>query len=281
MITGKTKAIGILGWPVGHSFSPNMHNAAFKALHLNYVYIPLPVHPDHLESAVAGLKALGFAGANVTIPHKVTIMPYLDELDASATLAGAVNTIVVRDGRCIGYNTDGQGFIQSLTSQNFMIEGKRAVLLGAGGAARAVVCGLLQNGISEIILGTRNAIKAQEFVQLFPDNTLLTGCNWHEDVFVDALKECDFLINCTPIGMSTQENMELPINLQTIKKETILCDLIYNPPLTEFLAQGKKQGHSVVNGAGMLVEQGALAFELWTGECAPRHIMMAVLKNAI
>jgi len=281
MITGKTKTVGILGWPVGHSLSPFMHNAAFAALELDYTYVPLPVEPDHLGEAVAGLKAMGFVGANVTIPHKVTIMPYLDEIDPSAQLTGAVNTIVIRNGRCIGYNTDAQGFIQSLTAKNITLKGKTVVIMGAGGAARAVVSGLIQHGIDKIIIGTRNAVKAQEFVTLFPAGTNLQGCDWHDELFADAIAQCDILINCTPIGMSSSQQIELPINWQNVKTTAVVCDLIYNPPLTPFLAHAQSRGHIVINGAGMLVEQGALAFELWTGEVAPRSIMLDKLIKFI
>lgn len=281
MITGKTKIVGILGYPVGHSLSPLMHNAAFSALELDYIYVPLPVDPDHLGQAVAGLKAMGFVGANVTIPHKVTIMPYLDELDRSAELVGAVNTIVIRKGRCIGYNTDVQGFIQSLTAKNITIKGKNAVIMGAGGAARAVVCGLIEHGIEQIIIGTRSNLKAQEFVKLFPAGTHIQGCDWHDESFVHNLQQCDLLINCTPIGMSANYEVPLPINWQDLKSDAIICDLIYNPPFTQFLVQAQSRGHMVINGAGMLVEQGALAFELWTGQKAPRHIMSETLSKYI
>lgn len=280
MITGKTKIVGILGWPVGHSLSPLMHNAAFAALELDYAYIPLPVHPDNLSQAVNGLKSMGFIGANVTIPHKVTIMPYLDELDKSAQLAGAVNTIVVRDGRCIGYNTDAQGFTQSLIAKEITMKDKTIVIMGAGGAARAVVCGLIEQDVHSILIGARSAAKAQEFIRIF-EGTEIQGCGWHEQIFADTIKQCDILINCTPIGMSSNKESELPIKWQEVKTDTLVCDLIYNPPLTQFLADAQSQGHMVINGAGMLVEQGALAFELWTGKTAPRNIMLATLSKMI
>jgi len=281
MIIGKTKTVGILGYPVGHSLSPLMHNAAFDALKLDYIYVPLPVEPDHLGQAVAGLKAMGFVGANVTIPHKVTIMSYLDELDRSAEMAGAVNTIVIKNGRCIGYNTDSQGFIQSLIAKNITIKGKNAVIMGAGGAARAVVCGLIEHGINQIMIGTRSNPKAQEFVKLFPAGTNIQGCDWQEGMFTEAITECNLLINCTPIGMSPDHGVILPINWQNVKNSAVICDLIYNPPLTQFLAHAQNGGHIVINGAGMLVEQGALAFELWTGETAPRNIMYEVLNKVM
>ena len=281
MITGKTKIVGILGYPVGHSLSPSMHNAVFRALELDYIYVPLPVEPGQLGQAVSGLKAMGFVGANVTIPHKVSIMPYLDELDRSAELVGAVNTIVIKQGRCIGYNTDAQGFIQSLVAKNIAVNGKKVVIMGAGGAARAVVCGLIAQGINQIIIGTRNEDKAQEFVKLFPAGANIHGCDWRKEIFADAIEQCDILINCTPIGMSSSQEIQLPINWQNVKPTAVICDLIYNPPLTPFLAYAQSRGHLVINGAGMLVEQGALAFELWTGKSAPRDIMLETLAKFI
>lgn len=281
MITGKTKTLGILGCPVGHSLSPLMHNAAFDALHLDYIYVPLPVERETLGQAVAGLKAMGFVGANVTIPHKVAIMPYLDEIHPSAQLAGAVNTIVIQKGKCTGYNTDGRGFIQSLLGENITITGKRAVLLGAGGAARAVAAGLMEYGIENITVGTRSTAKAQDFVQLFPEGSKIEGCNWEDEAFRQALSQCDILINCTPIGMSANKEEQLPVNWNLLKPAAAVCDLIYNPPLTNLLIQAKERGHVILNGAGMLIEQGALAFELWTGEEAPRSIMSDVLRKFI
>jgi shikimate dehydrogenase len=281
MITGKTKIVGILGWPVGHSLSPVMHNAAFMAQGIDFSYVPLPVHPDQLSHAVQGLKSMGFVGANVTIPHKVAIMPYLDELDASAQLAGAVNTLVIKEGKCIGYNTDAQGFIQSLQGKGVSIAGKTAVIMGAGGAARAVVCGLLAHGIANITIGTRNATKAEDFVKTIPQQEQLQGCNWNEQVFKEAITQCHILINCTPIGMGTDREASLPVNWELINKNAVICDLIYNPPLTDLLAQGQKRGHVVINGAGMLIEQGALAFELWTGAQAPRDIMAKEIAKFI
>lgn len=279
MITGKTKKIGILGWPLGHSLSPLMHNAAFTALDLDYVYVPLPVQPENLAQAVAGLKAMDFTGANVTIPHKVAIMSYLDEIDPSAQFVGAVNTILIKEGKCIGYNTDSQGFIQSLTRKSVTIRGKKAVVIGAGGAARAVASGLIQNGIHQITIGARNSLKAQEFTNFFPNFKNLLGCNWQDSTFTNQVKECDILINSTPIGMSTSEKEELPILWENVNQDATICDLIYNPPMTAFLNSAQIRGYRIVNGAGMLVEQGALAFELWTDKQAPRTIMSNIVSK--
>lgn len=281
MITGKTRTLGIIGWPVSHSLSPVMHNAAFTALALDYSYIPLPIHPDYLEEGIKGLKSMGFVGANVTIPHKVTIMPYLDELDHSAQLAGAVNTIVIKEGKSIGYNTDAQGFVLSLLVKNITLKDKFVVIMGAGGAARAVVSGLLSHSVANIMIGTRNAKKAAEFIQNFPTYTNLQGCNWDEPLFHNAMEQCDILINCTPIGMETNSQTTLPIIWGNISNNAVICDLIYNPPLTQFLADAQNRGHLIINGAGMLIEQGALAFELWTGKNAPRQIMAASITKLI
>jgi shikimate dehydrogenase len=254
-----------------------MQNAAFEALQLDYVYVPLPVHPDNLAQAIAGLKAMEFTGANVTIPHKVTIMPYLDEIDPSAQLIGAVNTIVIEEGKSIGYNTDAQGFIQSLTVKNVSIAGKSAIILGAGGAARAIACGLIQHDIHQITIGTRNRTKAEELIKSLPISANITGYDWSERSFDNQLKACDILINCTPVGMAAANSEELPIIWNNVNRKAVVCDLIYNPPITKFLMTAQNRGHMVINGSGMLVEQGALAFELWTGRQGPRQIMFDML----
>jgi len=256
-----------------------MHNAAFKSLHLDYVYIPLPVHPENLAQAVAGLKAMEFTGVNVTIPHKVEIMSYLDEIDLSAQLVGAVNTVAIKDGKSIGYNTDAQGFVQSILSNGIKITEQTAVILGAGGAARAVACGLLQHGIKKIIIGARNLKKAQQFVKLFSTNVDIQAYDWEDSGFQNLLQECDILINCTPAGMSVHDTEVLPIPWETLNPEAAVCDLIYNPSKTQLLLSAEEHGHIAINGLGMLIEQGALAFELWTGEQGPRQIMSEALTE--
>lgn len=279
MITGKTKKIGIIGWPVGHSQSPAIQNAAFKAAGLDYVYVPLSVMPDKLEAAVAGLKALDFAGANVTIPHKVDVMSYLDKLDASATKIGAVNTIVIREGVCTGYNTDGDGFIKALLAKGVNPSGKKVVILGAGGAARAVVCGLLQQAVASITVCARNQEKALQFLTLFSDSDKVTFCLWQQGrEFSEALSTCDLLVNCTSLGMSPKLDAQPFVDWQAISKPIAVCDLVYNPLETAFLKAAAALGHSIVTGDGMLIEQGALAFSLWTGCEAPIPVMYQSFK---
>jgi len=281
MVTGKTKAIGILGWPVGHSLSPLMQNAAFAAAGLNYVYIPLPVQPVNLDKAVAGLKAMGFVGANVTIPHKIAVMDYLDEIDRSAQMVGAVNTIVIKDNRSIGYNTDAQGFVQSLLTKNVAIAGKKVVLLGAGGAARAVVWGLIEQGAESITIGVRNTAKAQELVEVFSRMADVTVYDWQTQDFLEKLGRCDILVNCTPLGMAPHIEEMPPVDLRLLKPGIAVCDLIYTPALTQFLHSAAGLGHTIINGEGMLVEQGAAAFTLWTGVNAPTGTMYTALEAAL
>lgn len=272
MITGKTKKIGIIGWPVGHSLSPAMHNAALADAGLDYVYVPLPVQPGQLKEAVAGLSALGFSGANVTIPHKVEVMQYLDDVDSTARSVGAVNTIVIKEGKCIGYNTDAQGFIGALQRSNIKVADKQAVLLGAGGAARAVVSGLLEAGIKKISIGARNRLKADDFAKDFAGG-LITVYDWQDQSFQETLANCDILINCTPLGMTPKLEETPPVEWTKLKKTAAVCDLIYNPPLTKFLDIAQEAGHLVINGEGMLIGQGVVAFHLWTGILPDYKIM--------
>lgn len=279
MITGKSKKLGIIGWPVGHSQSPAIQNTAFKAAGLDYVYVPLPVKPDNLAAAVEGLKALDFAGANVTIPHKVDIMQYLDKLDESATKIGAVNTIVIREGVCTGYNTDGDGFIKALLAKGVNPSGKKVVILGAGGAARAVVCGLLQQEAASVTVCARNREKALQFLTLFSDSDKVTFCLWHQGrEFSEALSACDLLVNCTSLGMLPKLDTQPFVDWQVISKPIAVCDLVYNPLETVFLKTAAALGHRIVTGDGMLIEQGALAFSLWTGCEPPIPVMYQSFK---
>lgn len=282
MINGKTNKIGILGWPVEHSQSPLIQNSAFAAAGLNYVYVPLPVRPENLKDAVSGLKALGFAGANVTIPHKVDIMSFLDEIDDSARSMGAVNTLVIRNETCTGYNTDAEGFIQSLLVKGIGIKGKRAVVLGAGGAARAVVHGLLQHNIANVVLVARDREKAAHFLNLFAKSGSVTFCPWEDGKeYANSLVTCDILIHCTSQGMSPKIEGQPYVNWDVISKKLVVCDLVYNPLRTAFLRTAAEKGHAIVSGDGMLVEQGALAFTLWTGCQAPREIMYKVFRESL
>ncbi len=281
MITAQTKVVGIFGWPLGHSLSPLLQNAAFTAMGIDGVYLPFPVRPERLEQAVNAIRALNLAGVNVTIPHKVAVMPFLDELDSSAQLVGAVNTIVNIDGHCKGYNTDSEGYIRSLTTQGISISDRSAVVFGAGGAARAVVAGLVAHGCKEIVIGARNEVQAANLAKAFAGTANLSGVNWLSEPFTKALGNCNLLINSTPLGMSSYADHALPIDWAKVNREAVVSDLVYNPLLTDFLRTAKQRGHVVISGAGMLLEQGMLAFTLWTGKAAPKAAMEKVLYDAL
>lgn len=277
MLTAKTKCIGILGWPVEHSLSPLMQNSAFVTAGLDYIYVPLPVAPPALAAAIEGLKALGFAGANVTIPHKVKVMPFMDHLDKNAQMAGAVNTIVLKENKLYGYNTDVDGFIRPLLRQKVLLAGKKAIILGAGGAAQAVIWGLIQAGVAEIAIGVRDTAKAKPLIDLFSTYTGISAHQLPSASLNDKLRCCDLLINATPLGMAPHIAQEPPVNWPLLPAGSIVYDLIYTPRQTKFLQQAAACGHVTMNGESMLVEQGAAAFALWTGQPAPLEAMYAAI----
>lgn len=279
-ISGTTHKVGLIGWPVGHSFSPEIHNAAFSYCKLDYVYVPLPVEPSELEQAVGGLKALGFAGANVTIPYKIAVMEYLDEIDETARLAGAVNTIVVRQGKLIGYNTDARGFITALEQNSFAVHGKTVLLLGAGGAARAVLAGLANSGVEAVVVAARQVNQARKMEELFPFVNV-KSLLWSDAVFQQELGRADFIINATPIGMHPHSEGMPPLAVDQMKQSAVVCDLIYNPAITKLLERSAAEGHPILSGLGMLVEQAALAFEYWTGQSAPRAMMIQISRRLV
>lgn len=279
-ITGKTKKLGILGCPVEHSFSPRLHNAAFAALKIDYVYVPLPVQPEELATAFAGMKTLGFVGANVTIPHKIAIMPMLDELDESAKLVGAVNTLVKKEELWIGYNTDAIGFIASLKNHQVDLTPQPVLILGAGGAARAVVAGLIIEGFQEFYFAVRRPAQVEPMKEQFK-NAVFHTVTFNSIGYNDALSMACLIINTTPIGMSPRIDDMVPCNFSKLKADAVLCDLIYNPTKTAFLHEGTKRGHKVVSGQGMLVEQGLKAFELWTGVTGPRDLYYQEIRNIL
>ena len=274
-ITGKTKLIGLIGWPVEHSLSPAMHNAAFATLGLDYCYVPLPVAPGRLKEAVEGLRALSFVGANVTVPHKEAVMAYLDEVVPEARAIGAINTIVVQNERLIGYNTDWRGFLAALREGGFAPEGKRAVVLGAGGAARAVVYALGKAG-AEIAILNRTLSRAEALVKdlspLFPLISLIP-LPLTEETLLEQAAAAHLLVNATPLGMWPKiDESPWPESLAFSGHLTVF-DLVYNPRRTKLLEQAEAAGAKAIGGLGMLVHQGAEAFRLWTGVDPPLAIM--------
>lgn len=279
MIRGNMKVVGLFGWPVEHTLSPVMQNAAFAAAGLDLCYLAFAVRPGDLPQALQGVKALGFGGLNLTLPHKVEVMRHLDGLDRSAEVVGAVNTVVFEAGRAIGYNTDSAGFVNSLQAENVGIAGGKVALLGAGGAARAVVNGLLDNGVLTVAVGTRDGAKAGAFAGSFASGGRVQGFGWSQPEFLQALSGCDILIQSTPVGMWPRADEEILLAWEAVNPRAVVCDLIYNPATTLFLTRAAAAGHKIIGGAGMLVEQGAAAFTLWTGIEAPREVMYGALAD--
>ncbi|PFL20564.1 shikimate dehydrogenase [Bacillus cereus] len=257
---------GVIGNPIGHSLSPVMHNDAFEHLNMDAHYHAFLVEEAALGEAVKGLKALGISGFNVTTPHKVAIMEYLDEVAPLAEQIGAVNTVVHRDGKLIGYNTDGIGFVRALQSiSKEPLQEKRILLLGAGGASRAIYFSLADVGVKAIDIANRTRDKAENLVA-----GCLANVNSHALSLEHAAKaqgEYDIIIQTTTIGMHPHVE-HTPLEIRSLKKGAIVSDIIYNPFETKILGDAKEQGAIIQNGIDMFVYQGALAFEMWTG-CVP------------
>jgi len=280
MIDAHTQLVGLIGWPVEHSLSPRMHNTAFSALSLNWGYVPLPVRPGLIEDAISGLAALGFRGANVTIPYKEAVIPFLQRLSSEAESIRAVNTIVVEeDGTLIGHNTDSSGFIATLRDVGFDPKGRSAVVCGAGGAARAAVHGLLEAGVKEITVLNRNLERAEELISAFVDAPVHAGRLSPENLIKET-GDADLLVNATPVGMWPHVDRSIwPGNIAVPGHLTVF-DLVYNPIATQLLQQARASGTRGISGLEMLLHQGAAAFELWIGDSAPVEAMRAALKEA-
>ena len=263
-----------------HTLSPAMQNAALVACGLNYIYIPFNVLPDRLGIAVAGLAALGVSGFNVTIPHKTSIIPYLDALDESAEVAGAVNTVWYDQGRLIGYNTDGDGLLRSLADDLGFVPGTRTIILvGAGGAARGALASLCRAGAERVVVVNRTPEKARElsdlFSQRFTDTDIIPAGTAEE--VKPFLKDVSLLVNTTSLGMNGER---VPfVNLADMPMDSKIYDMVYAPSVTPLLRDAADLGLSCVNGLGMLAGQGELAFRLWTGVQPPHGLMKDVLTS--
>jgi shikimate dehydrogenase len=270
-ISGRTKITGLFGYPVEHTLSPAMHNAAFKALGLDYCYVPFPVHPDYLEDAVKAIRALNLCGVNVTVPHKEKVIPLLDEINEEASFIGAVNTIVNSGGRLIGYNTDGRGFIQSLLERSISFEGKNVLIIGAGGASRAISYYLSQK-TKTLYLYDVDKEKLEKLVNDLKN--IRNNVSSIEDIV--RLERFHIIINATPLGWKKED--PLPFDTSRLMSDRIICDLIYKK--TQLLKSASRKGCITLNGLGMLLWQGVFASELWTGKEPPVEVMRNALIKA-
>lgn len=279
VIKGSTKVVGLIGEPVEHSFSPPMHNEAFKTLGLDYVYVPFNVSPDNLKSAIEGANSLNIQGLNVTIPHKINVIKYLKELDPIAELIGAVNTIDFKNLK--GYNTDGIGCIRAIEEVT-KIKDKNIVVAGAGGAARAIVFYLAKYGAEDVNILNRNLKKAENLASDLLASNLISNVNSSDISEISKfISDADILIDTTPIGMHPNVSDEPIVKAADIHEELVVNDIVYNPNETVLLKEAIKANAKVVYGIKMLLYQGAESFKIWTGREAPVDVMEAKLKETL
>ncbi len=271
-VSGTTKITGIFGYPIDHTLSPLMHNAAFREMGLNNCYMPFQVSPEDLPDAVKSIRCLNLLGVNITIPHKEKVVSLLDEVNEEAQFIGAVNTIVNKEGILTGYNTDGRGFMSSLDENNISADGKNIVIIGTGGAARAVSYYLSEKA-SQLSLFDITIPKARNLV----DDLKMIRNNIKLLETIEDIGKPDIVINATPLGMKADD--PLPFNPDIITPDTVVCDLVYKK--TKLLQEADKRGAKNIDGSGMLLWQGVLAFELWTGIKPPVDLMRKILLSNI
>ncbi|MCW9034541.1 MAG: shikimate dehydrogenase [Rhodospirillales bacterium] len=263
MISGKAKLAGVMGWPISHSRSPQLHGYWLDKYAIDGAYLPLAVDPKNIEPALRALPTLGFKGCNLTVPHKELAMNIVDNLSERAKRIGAVNTVVVQeDGSLFGHNTDGFGFLENLKSEapQWNASNGPAVVLGAGGAARAILAALIDDGVKEVRLTNRTHQRAVSLREEF--GSAVCVVDWEERS--QALEGAALLVNSSTLGMTGQSPLE--IDLSALPKEAVVNDIVYAPLMTDLLEQAKKQGNEVVGGIGMLLHQARPGFEAWFGQ---------------
>lgn len=264
MISGKTRLLALIGQPVSHSLSPRMHNAAFEADGLDYVYVCLDVDPDDLPAAVEGAAALKLRGFNITMPHKRAMVPLVDELDEGARISGAVNTVVIEGATLCGYNTDGGGMVMACRETGIELSGRRALLLGAGGAAAAIAIAFEEAGVGELHIANRTAEHAMELRNKLREAGMENVEVHPLDALDEAIKEAEVVVNTTPLGMKEADSLPVPAGY--VEKDRAFCDAVYRPGTeTPLVRLAREQGARVAAGDRMLLYQGVMAQKLWTG----------------
>ncbi|MFP3663670.1 shikimate dehydrogenase [Priestia sp. SIMBA_032] len=286
-IDGKTKLVGLLATPIGHSLSPRMHNLGYTLAGLNYAYLAFEVGNNELEKAVNGFKAAGVAGFNVSMPNKMKVLEYLDELDDSAKYTRASNTVVNQNGELIGYNTDGLGYVKNLIDHDVKLEGQKVTLVGSGGAATPIAIQLTQSGIREISIFARNDeyfAQAEENVNYINNEMKEFGVKANifpledKEAFRREVAESAILANGTSLGMKPLDHLSIiDDTLDVLRKDLVVTDVVYNPQKTKLLAQAEEAGAKTINGLGMMLWQGALAFKLFTGVDMPMKQVKEIL----
>ena len=280
-INGRTKVCALIGDPVEHSLSPCIHNAAFQHLKLNYVYVTFKVGLEDLEAAIQGIRSLKIHGLSVTMPLKVEVIKHLEQLDESAKAVGAVNTILNSRGTLIGYNTDGKGALMALKANNQSPANKKIVILGAGGASRAVSFSVAREAREVVILNRtveRAENLAKELSRRYGDKVRYGKLC--KSRVKEELKDADLLINATSLGMRLHED-KTPVNRDLLRPDLPVFDVVYNPRETRLLRESRSVGAKTIEGLNMLVYQGVAAFEIWTGKVAPIDVMMKAAREKL
>ena len=272
----RAELVGLFGNPVDENPTGPMMEAGFAAQGLNYRYITMKVEKENLKDAIAGIRAIGMRGLNLTIPHKIAVIPFLDELSLAAKIIGAVNSIRVQDGQLIGENTDGKGFVTSLMETGIELNGRIITVLGSGGAARAVAVECAISGAETVNIVARNEERGKELADLISEKTEAQGVYFTWKGSVPIPEGTEVLVNCTNVGLYPDENKP-DITYEDIRKNMTVCDVVFNPPETKFLKEAKARGAATVNGLGMLVNQAALNYCLWTENMAPKDMMKEAL----
>jgi len=282
-INGKTRLVGFFAYPAKHSLSPKMQSLAFQLTNSDAIYLAFEIQEGQIEEALKSIFTFNMLGANVSMPHKNTVLQYLDHYSKSCHLIGAANTIVLRDKKLFGYNTDGIGFMQSLQSAGITYKDKTMTILGAGGAATAMVCQAALEGMAKIHIFSRAGPRFEQMKEKIKDIQRQTSCSvtlnnfYDDDCFKKAVNDSDILVNATSIGMKENES---PINdFSVIREDLVVYDAIYQPRESYLLKQAKKQGARTLNGLGMLLYQGAASFELWTHKKMPVKKIQTILEE--
>lgn len=280
MITGKTKVVGVIGHPIEHSMSPPMHNNAFKQLDMDWVYVAFHVLPENIGKLMESCKTLDIKGLNVTIPHKTAVIPFLDEIDPIAEKIGAVNTIQFKNGISKGYNTDGLGAIKSL-QKHTSLEEKNVLILGAGGASKAISFTLINENINSLTIANRSQDNALKLIDNIKQHTGFKKIEYVDIKDADEIiNDVDIIINTTPIGMYPNHNVDAPIKTDKINDNHVVMDIIYNPLETVLLKESRLNGAKTINGTSMLINQGLVSFEIFTGmEASYESFEEALIKQ--
>ena len=281
-ITGSTRLISLLGNPVKHSQSPYMHNLSFESLKLDYVYMAFEIEEGRIEKGIEAMRTLNAKGFNITMPYKEEAMKFLDEIDEEAKIIGSVNTVLNNNGKLVGYNTDGKGFIKALDEKQVKFRGEKTVILGSGGAAKAIAIQLAIDSAKEIVIANKTLEKAERIVNIIKNHipeVKVSSIKLDEKILKKELKDAKILINTTPIGMKETMRKSLIKDIKTLHNSLFVADIIYYPSKTELLSQAEEMGCKIMNGLNMLVYQGALAFNIWTGRNMPKSIIENILKG--